>query len=479
MNSNRKRQRPTASCSNTNHSSSRRQCSLWRLVTITALLVASPGTVESFSIPSLSISTPFRGRSRQQQPATQKHQQQSTQKQQQKQLLTVPRRNRKERPPLPVRQKKPQRNTNDHQQAHHDEWARKYTSVDALRQHFGSNKNPMWGDLDPGSARKLYKSLLPKALLELHQYYSHQLAVCYTEQHNDTENEDTEEEDCQHGLETIATDLAPLAYQARVAAKLYARERCRLPARLAANLYDGFRQWRKYGRFQPHGMSYEQVWDKYAAALNVEGSAHDEPEAVTSAKIGLKILERACATNPLVDSLVLDAQGETKTASKRHLHNKNNKSGLTAEELKDITAQLEEDVHQLLWPSTLEETTTAADSSTSSNPQDDDTVTLLELDSVAIVDATHHWNNKQDTTHNKRLSEQERAKYRRLRQLAFMKAGLNRLTSPFTPSPLKKSKNQSYPNWLHTAPSNKTLSPFVTMAEPEEQQQQRQLVEHV
>ena len=50
-----------------------------------------------------------------------------------------------------------------------EEWANRYTSLKSLRDTFGSNKNRLWGDLDPASARRLYKTLLPKALLELVQ----------------------------------------------------------------------------------------------------------------------------------------------------------------------------------------------------------------------------------------------------------------------------------------------------------------------
>jgi hypothetical protein len=116
--------------------------------------------------------------------------------------------------------------TSDYQQAK-EEWANRYTNLDSLRATFGSNHNKVWGDLDPATARRLYKTLLPKALLELVKV----------------------------GVEP--EDLAPLAYQARVAAKLYARERCQVPACVACQLFDGYRQFKKYGKFQPCGMSYD------------------------------------------------------------------------------------------------------------------------------------------------------------------------------------------------------------------------------
>jgi hypothetical protein len=46
-------------------------------------------------------------------------------------------------------------------------WAAKYTSVTTLRTTFGTNRNKLWGDFDPCTTRKLYHTLLPRALLEL------------------------------------------------------------------------------------------------------------------------------------------------------------------------------------------------------------------------------------------------------------------------------------------------------------------------
>lgn len=179
-----------------------------------------------------------------------------------------------------------------------DQWAAKYCTVAGLRESFGSNHNVLWGDLDACNTRRLYKSLLPVALLEL--------------------------KDC--GV--TAESLAPLAYKARVAAKLYARERSRVPSRLAANLFDGYRQWRKYGSFDMTGMTYQQVWDKYAALVEDETADADGENDVTT-KICLKILERSCICNEKIDRMVLN--------------NKRNKA-----ELKHITDQLENDVKLLL-----------------------------------------------------------------------------------------------------------------------------------
>ena len=118
------------------------------------------------------------------------------------------------------------------------EWADRYTSQEGLREAFGSNRNRWWGDLDAKTARILYKKLLfPTALSELV---------------------------LELGDEIIRPEeLASLAFEARKAAKMYVRERCRVPSRVGAYLFDGFRQLRRYGRFQPNGVSYEQLWIRY------------------------------------------------------------------------------------------------------------------------------------------------------------------------------------------------------------------------
>lgn len=208
-----------------------------------------------------------------------------------------------------------------------EEWAERYTSLNGLRKAFGRNRNKLWGDLDPATTRKLYKSLLPNALCELV---------------------------LELGVEP--EELAPLAYQARKAAKLYARERCHVPARIAANLFDGFRQWRRYGRFQPTGMSYEQLWDKYyhQQLEEVGSSLHQHHEdklhlddTVTEDEIVSqtcqKILEKACTTNEMVDHMLL---GERRQ-DHHHDSPRRHRNDLL---LKRISRTLQRDVRKLLHP---------------------------------------------------------------------------------------------------------------------------------
>jgi hypothetical protein len=189
-------------------------------------------------------------------------------------------------------------------QSEMEKWAQKYCTVSGLRESFGKNQNGFWGDLDPNSTRKLYKSLLPVALLELQQ------------------------------AGVPPQDLAPLAYKARVAAKLYSRERCKIPGRVFSNLLDGWRQFRKYGSFDMTGMSYQQIWDKYADLVLSETEDID-PDDVTT-KVCLKILERSCKSNETVDRLFLG---------------KNSKKS-DWKELQKIHDELDRDVKLLLQHST-------------------------------------------------------------------------------------------------------------------------------
>lgn len=213
------------------------------------------------------------------------------------------------------------------------EWAGRYTSVEALREHFGTNQNKLWGDLQASTARRLYKTLLPRALVELSQLGVGQLQP---------------------------QELAPLAYQARVAAKLYARERCTVPARIGATVFDGFRQWIKYGKFQAHGMTYDQLWQKYAEKIIHET---ENPEQ----DICLKIIERSCISNEGVDSLVLSGSNSNSNSRKKKERSVSSQQQKLVEQ---IHAQLEQDMYQLLLPNVEvcsgEGDTTSSSSSSSS-----------------------------------------------------------------------------------------------------------------
>jgi hypothetical protein len=213
------------------------------------------------------------------------------------------------------RQSRAPLNVNDEEyQRRKQEWADRYTTLDGLRATFGSNKNKIYGDLNASNTRRLYRSLLPTAVCELVL-----------------------------DVEVRPEELAQLAFEARKAAKLYARERCHVPARWLANWYDGIRALKRYGRFQTEGMSYDQVFDKYYRRSALERSSYrDESDEWTEEDIKtqtyMKILESACRTNPLIDRMTLPKKrNENNSVSER-------------EDLKKIAQTLEDDVRKLLDP---------------------------------------------------------------------------------------------------------------------------------
>lgn len=157
------------------------------------------------------------------------------------------------------------------------------TDVSTLRDIFGENRNKFWGDLDNETARKLYHTLLPRVLLRVK---------------GDAKNDITPDE------------LAHLAYQARVAAKQYARERCNVPGRIFAMAFDGFRHFKKYGKWSSKGMSWDEVWEKYALEIqeeilmsseNIDGLTRSD----LTKQVCLRILERSCKTNDAIDRMFL------------------------------------------------------------------------------------------------------------------------------------------------------------------------------
>lgn len=165
------------------------------------------------------------------------------------------------------------------------------TDVNTLRLMFGTNKNKLWGDLDNETARRLYHTLLPRELIRLYR----------------------------QGLQP--DELAPLAFEARKAAKEYARERCHVPGRILAIAYDGFRHLKTYGSWSSNGMTWEEIWLKYEQQVKDEISeiweethGTSSPTALATAdlstKVCLKILERSCITNDQIDRLVLNIERE-------------------------------------------------------------------------------------------------------------------------------------------------------------------------
>jgi hypothetical protein len=258
-----------------------------------------------------------------------------------------------------IRKSKPPLTESDYQLTK-NEWAAKYTSLSTLRSQFGTNRNRFWGDFDMTTSRKLYHTLLPRALLGLYEM----------------------------GLWRVQ-DLAPLAFEARVAAKKYARERCIVPGRVMAMVYDGFRSWRDWGTWNVEGMSWEQIWFKYETQILQEymmeeeeglftpfgedeeglkldimsdGSTKDrivglggmtanELEEEITAQICFRILEKSCTTNASIDKLLLQDLKESpefKTRNrgkrkKRILRRRN-----AERDIAKIASKLERDMEELL-----------------------------------------------------------------------------------------------------------------------------------
>lgn len=133
-------------------------------------------------------------------------------------------------------------------------------SVDLLREAYGPRRS-FWGDLSARETRIFYKELLPVSIkLE---------ALARQRSDRDKNGSDSEggtgegiaEEGGEDATEDVAWNVfgkgdltleeqARLASTARHAARLYARERCSLPLRVVAHLYDGLRHLKNYGTFR-------------------------------------------------------------------------------------------------------------------------------------------------------------------------------------------------------------------------------------
>lgn len=203
-------------------------------------------------------------------------------------------------------------------------WLDRYGSVGALQKTFG--EAPIFGDLTPEQTRKFYHTLLPRSLLGLYEM----------------------------GL-MKPEELAPLAYNARIAAKEYARSRCIWTGRLMTAAFDLYR-----GRLgKPSSMSWEELYKKYEAQIVEEvcsdewtnqlpsscsaddddddSKTDDEEADDLTMRIYLRILERSCSTNQAFDALFLTDDDDDD------------------DYLSDIASKLERDVRFLLLSSNNQE----------------------------------------------------------------------------------------------------------------------------
>jgi len=268
-------------------------------------------------------------------------------------------------------------------------WAAKYSSVSALRKSFGTNKNRLWGDLNQSSTRRLYHTLTHGTVVffvrlerELRDglLSSENNVTSVTEWRSKRRRKEEEEIDEVY-LQQELKSLAPLAYQARLAAKKYARERSRLPGRIRSMLYD----WRRYGKSS--GMTWEQVWSKYEDQVlqeelemdsnaNVLNEFHGKNDSLDirpvlknklnetlsedelTARICLRILERSVVTNTAIDKLFLKRLSEEgkdeassineETNEHRREERRNQRRLRIQADLRKIELEFDQDIQELL-----------------------------------------------------------------------------------------------------------------------------------
>ncbi|KAL7532516.1 hypothetical protein ACHAWF_004168 [Thalassiosira exigua] len=185
------------------------------------------------------------------------------------------------------------------------EWLDRYGSLEALQKTFGTENS---SSLSPEQTRRLYHTLLPRSLLALYEL----------------------------GL-MQPDELAPLAYEARMAAKEYARSQCVWYARVATEIFDDIRARKRQrnsdggdGKKRSSSMSWEEIWSKYEVQIVQEecerllqkykdkGPVKAQQKAEKKLKrlreddnshltmsIYLRILERSLVTNSAVDDMFL------------------------------------------------------------------------------------------------------------------------------------------------------------------------------
>jgi hypothetical protein len=145
------------------------------------------------------------------------------------------------------------------------------TTLESLRKRYGHRRS-VWGEWSNREARVFYKTQLPRAL------------------------------QIDGALGLTLEERAQLASEARHALRMYSRERCRLPGRLVARLYDGMRHLIYFGSWAPDGMTWMEVKQKYSvmakSALPADQAC--DPDAV-ELYVYRKIVERACCTNQAID----------------------------------------------------------------------------------------------------------------------------------------------------------------------------------
>lgn len=143
------------------------------------------------------------------------------------------------------------------------------TSIESLRKRYGTRQS-LWGEWSNAETRAFYRTQLPRAL------------------------------QIDGALGLTLEERAQLASEARHALRVYSRERCYLPGRVAARIYDGLRHFQLFGYWSCDGMNWTEVKEKYARDGRIqlgEGVSKEELEMF----VYRKIVDRACATNAIFD----------------------------------------------------------------------------------------------------------------------------------------------------------------------------------
>lgn len=149
------------------------------------------------------------------------------------------------------------------------------TSLQELRRRFGTSTT-IWGDWSPQETRLFYKQQLPRAL------------------------------QIDGALGLTLEQRAEIASANRHALRMYARERCHLPQRVLARLYDGIRHLYVFGTWNSDGMTWEEVKAKYSAEALKLGYDTDEDVLLYVHK---RIVDKSSATNMIFDNIALSAPG--------------------------------------------------------------------------------------------------------------------------------------------------------------------------
>lgn len=136
-------------------------------------------------------------------------------------------------------------------------------SVDLLRQAYGPRRS-FWGDLSAAETRRFYHELLPVSVY-LEALCSEGVVPGAGKDMplgggmsggglatvvDGVVAEGGDWMECIFGAAETLEERARLASMARHAARLYVRERCKLPSRVLAHLYDGLRHLKNYGSFR-------------------------------------------------------------------------------------------------------------------------------------------------------------------------------------------------------------------------------------